>query len=112
MFVVGIDLCVLCDSDPPLPVLQEAVEVCWSPVEHYLRSYSHTHSRCVPAALKFDASILALCLVRLDKSKSLTCLSPSSSAESRTALTAGRFDCHTPILLESNYSQIQIPINK
>ena len=79
----------LCDSDPPLPVLQEAVEVYWSSMEHHLRNCCHTFPHCMPLSIKFDPSILALCLVGLDKNRSLTCLSPTSSNQSRTTLTAG-----------------------
>lgn len=85
----GIELSVLCDSDPPLPVLQESVEVYWSSMEHHLRNYYHAFPRCMPFSLKFDPSILALCLVCVDKKKSLTCLSPSSPNQYRTTLTAG-----------------------
>ena len=86
----GVELCVLCDSDPPLPVLQENVEAYWLSVEHQLRNSCLAYPRCLSLSLKFDQSILALCLVNLDKRKSLTCLSPSSSSQSRTTLlTAG-----------------------
>ena len=86
----GVELCVLCDSDPPLPVLQENVEVYWSSVEHQLRNCCLAYPRCLSLSMKFDQSILAFSLVNLDKRKSLTCLSPSSSNQSRTTLlTAG-----------------------
>lgn len=88
-FTAGIELCVLCDSDPPLPVLQGSIEAYWSLVEHHLKNYCHSFLRCVPFSLKFDPAILAFCLVGLDKSKSLTCLCPSSPNQTRTALTAG-----------------------
>ena len=95
---LGIELCVLCDSDPPLPVLQENVKAYWSPVEHQLRNCCLAFPRCLPLSLTFDQSVLALCLVNLDKRKSLTCLSPSSSSQSRTTLlTAGEANINMPI---------------
>ena len=87
--LTGVEVCVLCDSDPPLPVLQENVEVYWSSVEHQLRNSCLAYPRCLSLSLKFDQSVLALCLVNLDKRKSLTCLSPSSSNQRTTLLMAG-----------------------
>lgn len=84
--VEGVDLMVMCDSEPSLAEAQEIVRTFWTPIKDRFSGLSLQVPRCLPLRISFDKNILGLCLVNLSTHQTILSLLSSENQESTATL--------------------------